>query len=102
MWLHIPYNVSAVIYIQPLLSSCITVFASSFLYHDMSGFLDNGLRGNTDDNSTLLGPVLSSFLHSSGMSLLFTRISPPVRVTFPYPDSDTMEPLCVFWRFGTK
>lgn len=76
--------------------------ASSFLYHDMSGLLDDVLPSNMDRN-TLLGPVLSSFLHnSSGVALRFTDIDPPVRITFPYPDSMDLDPICVYWKFGEK
>ena len=76
----------------------VTVYASSYLFRNMSGFLDNSLPGDEDSNSSLLGPVLSSFLHSDDKPRDFTEISPPVRVTFPY--SDTSKPTCVFWMFN--
>ena len=66
----------------------------------MFGLLDNTLPGNEDSNSVLLGPVLSSFIHSGGERLERKSLQYPVKITFPYSDSSPAIPMCVFWNFS--
>ena len=86
--------------------SSVAVYAGSFLFRNMSGFLDNSLHGDQRGNeSSLLGPVLSSFLFSGDQRLLSTSNLPPsnpVRISFPFPDNETATPTCVFWQFNQQ
>ena len=75
-----------------------TAFASSFLFQNMSGFLDNVLPSNKDSGSVLMGPVLSSFVYSGRERLERTSLSSPVKITFPYEGSSPDVPICVFWN----
>ena len=88
--------------LRPL--SSVAVYAGSFLFRNMSGFLDNSLPGDQSSNeSSLLGPVLSSFLFSRDQRLLSTsNLSKPVRISFPFPDNETATPTCVFWQFDQQ
>jgi hypothetical protein len=74
-----------------------TVYASSFLFANVSGLLDNSLPSNQDNDYALLGPVLSSFVHSNGRLLERRSLKSPVKITFPFSTGDA--PICVFWNF---
>ena len=73
------------------------VYASSFLFANVSGLLDNSLPSNQDNDYVLLGPVLSSFVHTNGRLLERRSLKSPVKITFPFSTGDA--PICVFWNF---
>ena len=81
-----------IVNVNILIISHFTAKALSFLYRNMSGFLDNTLPGG-DNDSVLFGPVLSAVLDTPQ-----TELQSLVVITFPHTQSAT--PTCVFWDFN--